>query len=134
MEETEKNILRITTWKIQAAPVNCTTRTLYLDVLDVYHSSVIEKAIKIVNIEGKNYEVFKTICRNAMKFSGKMCLMIILKVTKNQGFSFSLGSTFLENCWGMCQTHLFGTFRVKRQTEKYKYCNSWFHKLWKPLN
>ena len=27
-----------------------------------------------------------------MKFSGKMCLMIILKVTKNQGFT-----TFLEN-------------------------------------
>ena len=28
-----------------------------------------------------------------MKFSGKMCLMIILKVTKNQSFSFSLEDT-----------------------------------------
>ena len=33
-----------------------------------------------------------------MKFSGKICLMIILKVTKNQSFSFSLEDTVkLEN-------------------------------------
>ena len=31
-----------------------------------------------------------------MKFSGKMCLMIILKVTKNQGFTLSLEDTFFE--------------------------------------
>ena len=31
-----------------------------------------------------------------MKSSGKMCLMIILKVTKNQGFTLSLEDTFLE--------------------------------------
>ena len=33
-----------------------------------------------------------------MKFSGEICLMIILKVTKNQSFSFSLEDTVkLEN-------------------------------------
>ena len=32
-----------------------------------------------------------------MKFSGMMCIMIILKVTKNQGFTLSLDDTFLEN-------------------------------------
>ena len=31
-----------------------------------------------------------------MKFSGKMSLMIILKVTKNQGFTLSLGDIFSQ--------------------------------------
>ena len=31
-----------------------------------------------------------------MKFSGKMCFKIILKVTKNQGFTLSLEDTFFE--------------------------------------
>ena len=31
-----------------------------------------------------------------MKFSGKICLKIILKVTKNQGFTLSLEDTFIE--------------------------------------
>ena len=35
-----------------------------------------------------------------MKFSGKMCLMIILKVTKNQGFTLSLEDIFFEKPQG----------------------------------
>ena len=31
-----------------------------------------------------------------MKFSEKMCLKIMLKVTKNQGFTLSLKDTFFE--------------------------------------
>ena len=31
-----------------------------------------------------------------MKFSGEMCFEIILKVTKNQGFTLSLENTFFE--------------------------------------
>ena len=31
-----------------------------------------------------------------MKFSGKMCFEIILKVTKNQGFTLFLEDTFFE--------------------------------------
>ena len=31
-----------------------------------------------------------------MKFSGKMCLMIILKVTKNQGFNLCLENTVFK--------------------------------------
>ena len=31
-----------------------------------------------------------------MKFSGKMCLKIILKVTKNQGFTLYLEDTFFK--------------------------------------
>ena len=35
-----------------------------------------------------------------MKFSGKMCFEIILKVTKNQGFTLSLADTFFEKPQG----------------------------------
>ena len=35
-----------------------------------------------------------------MKFSGKICLKIILKVTKNQGFTLSLEDTFSERPQG----------------------------------
>ena len=35
-----------------------------------------------------------------MKFSGKMCLKITLKVTKNQGFSLSLEDTLCEKTHG----------------------------------
>ena len=38
-----------------------------------------------------------------MKFSGKMCLKIKLKVTKNQGFSLSLEDTLFEKPQGECQ-------------------------------
>ena len=35
-----------------------------------------------------------------MKFSKKVCLKIILKVTKNQGFTFSVEDTFFEKLQG----------------------------------
>ena len=35
-----------------------------------------------------------------MKYSGKMCLKIILKVTKNQGVTVSLEDTFFEKTTG----------------------------------
>ena len=36
-----------------------------------------------------------------MKFSGKMCLKMILKVTKNHGFSLSLEYTLFEKPQGV---------------------------------
>ena len=48
-----------------------------------------------------------------MKFSGKMCLMIILKVTKNQGFTLRLEDTFLEKPQGS-QFDPLSRFRVKK--------------------
>ena len=36
-----------------------------------------------------------------MRFSGKMCFKIILKVTKNQDFTLSLGDTFFEKPLGI---------------------------------
>ena len=38
-----------------------------------------------------------------MKFSGKMCLKIILKMTKNQGFTLSLEDTFFKKPQGGSQ-------------------------------
>ena len=43
-----------------------------------------------------------------MKFSGKMCLKITLKVTKKQGFTLSLENAFLEKKQGVSSC-----FRVK---------------------
>ena len=49
-----------------------------------------------------------------MKFSGKMCFKIILKVTKNQAFTFSLEDTFFEKPqWGGGQFDLLRHIRVK---------------------
>ena len=53
--------------------------------------------MKIVNIFGENLHVFWTSWGISMKFLGKMWLIIILKITKNQGFILSLEDTFLEN-------------------------------------
>ena len=45
-----------------------------------------------------------------MKFSGKMRLTIIFKVTKKQGFILSLEDTFLEKPQGGCALRLVQIF------------------------
>ena len=55
-----------------------------------------EKLMKIVNIDGENLHIFWTTRGISMKFPGKLWLIIILKVSKNQGFIFSLEDTFLK--------------------------------------
>ena len=42
-----------------------------------------EKIMKIVNTDTENVHIFWTIWGLSIKFSGKMWIMIILKVTKN---------------------------------------------------
>ena len=49
-----------------------------------------------------------------MKFSGKMWLMIIIKVTKKQGFKLSLEDTFFEKSQGEGQIDTPKRFRVKK--------------------
>ena len=44
-----------------------------------------KKLMKIVNIDKENVHSLRTTWGLSMKFSGKMCLMIILKVTKMPG-------------------------------------------------
>ena len=56
--------------------------------------------MKIANIDREILHNFWTTWGISIKFSGKMCLMIILKVTKNQGFTLSLEDTFFKKPHG----------------------------------
>ena len=58
------------------------------------------KLMKIDNIDREIVHIFWTTWRNSLKFLGKMCLKIILKVTKNHGFTLSLADTFSEKPQG----------------------------------
>ena len=49
--------------------------------------------IKIINIDKENVHIFQSTRGISMKFSGKMRLMIILKVIKKQGFTLSVENT-----------------------------------------
>ena len=52
--------------------------------------------MKIANSDREILHNFLTTWGISMKFSGKMCLLILLKVTKNQGFTLSSEDTFFE--------------------------------------
>ena len=56
--------------------------------------------MKIANIDREILHNFWTTWGISMKFSGKMCLMIILKVTKKQGFIIIIEDTFFEKPQG----------------------------------
>ena len=53
-----------------------------------------EKSMKIVNIEGENLRILWAMWETSTKFSGKMWLTMILKVTKKQGFTLTLKYNF----------------------------------------
>ena len=56
--------------------------------------------MKIANIDREILHNFWTTWEISMKFSGKMWLMIILKLTKNQGFTLSLEGTYFKKSQG----------------------------------
>ena len=58
------------------------------------------KLMKIANIDREILHIFWTTWGIPMKFSGKMWLMIIIEVTKNQGFNLSLKDTFFKKPQG----------------------------------
>ena len=49
--------------------------------------------MKIANVDREILDNFWTTWWISMKISGKMCLMLILKVTKNQGSTLTLEDT-----------------------------------------
>ena len=57
--------------------------------------------MKIVNMDEENLHIFWMTWEISMKCSGKMWLMIILKVTKNQGFTLSVEDTVLKKPQGV---------------------------------
>ena len=71
-----------------------------------------EKMMEIVNIKEENLNTFWMAWGIFKKLSKKMWLMIILKVTKNQGFAFFLENTFLEKPQGASNCTPHTLFRV----------------------
>ena len=63
------------------------TSLVYLEQANVKKS---KKLLKLANIDEENLDVFRMISSISIKLSRKMCLMIILKVTKKQGFTPAL--------------------------------------------
>ena len=92
------NLFRVC-WNLKNADIVCYMLTLFVS-LQQENSKQYEKLVKMVNIEGENLCIFWRTWGNSIKFSGKMWLMIILKVTKNQGFILSLENIFLETLQG----------------------------------
>ena len=86
------------------------------------------KIDQTVNIGKENIDM-------SMKFSGEMCLMIILKITKKQDFSLPLQSTVLKKIQGEGggggQIE-FNTFRKKESRSEFTrlpsctFCNFWW--------
>ena len=62
--------------------------------------------MKIANIDREFLHIFWTTSGNSMKFSGKMCFKVILKVTKNQGSNLSIEDTFFKNTTGVGEANL----------------------------
>ena len=58
-----------------------------------------EKLMKTVNIDGENLYIFWTTWDISMKFSGKMWLMVILKVAKRQTLPPLYKIHFWKNHW-----------------------------------
>ena len=52
--------------------------------------------MKLASIDREFPHILWTTWGNSMKFSGKMCFKIVLKVTKKQGFTLLLENTFFE--------------------------------------
>ena len=59
------------------------------------------KLMKIANIDREVLHIFRTTWRILMKFSGKMFLVIILKLTRSQCFTFFVEDAFLKNHRGV---------------------------------
>ena len=75
------------------------TSLLYADVISFFVTSKcqkIRKLMKIVNPDEENLHIFWTTCGVSLKCSGKMWIITILEVTKNQCYTISLEDTFLN--------------------------------------
>ena len=56
-------------------------------------SKKMKNLTKIVNIDKESLYICRATWEISKKYPGEMCLMIILKVTKRQGFTFCLKNT-----------------------------------------
>ena len=72
----------------------CWHRLLQAAVISFFVTRKLRKITEIANTDRESLHMFWTIWRILMKFSGKLWLMIISKVTKSQGFTL-----FLQDGW-----------------------------------
>ena len=81
----------------------CWHHVSYTDFISLFATSKCQKnqkmMIDIVNIDEETLHIFRTNWGISMKFSGKMCLMIISKVKKPQGFILSRKCSFGKTSW-----------------------------------
>ena len=71
---------------------------LYTDVNSLFATRKYQKKkkmMKIVHIGKESLQFFPATLGILTKFPGKMCLMILLKVSKRQGFALSLENSVL---------------------------------------
>ena len=104
------NLKSILLWIIVKQPISsrlkvkkCWYHLLYVTSLGSLLQGNVKKSgklMKVVNIDGENLYIFRTTSGISKKFSGKVGLTIILKVTKNQGFTLSLEDMVSEKTKG----------------------------------
>ena len=68
--------------------------------------------MKIANIDREILHIFWTTWGMSMTFLGKMSLMTVLKVNKNQGLTLSLEDKFFEKPQGGSNRPLASRFKV----------------------
>ena len=86
--------------------------------------------MRIVNIDSETLYIFWTTGGFSMKFSVKLKLMMILIVTKNQGFTLSPENTFLEKSQvgiKLTHTHTHTHTRTRTQTHTLRHSSSSSH-------
>ena len=92
------------------------------------------KSLKIANIARENLHIFWTTCGISIELSGKMWLMITLKVTKNQGFTLPLFTRWIfekttgKGGEGSNWPPSPSSFRVKIKKNYLKFCENFSFK------
>ena len=78
-----------------------------MSLVSLQHGNVkkSKKSMKVANIDRENLDISEPFEELQWNFSGKMLLMIILKVTLNQGFTLSLEDAFYEKQQGRLYLH-----------------------------
>ena len=97
------------------------TSSVISDVISLFVTKKCQKVQKIDEdrwkyIDREILHIFGTTWEILMKFSGKLWLVIISKVPKEQGFTLSLKDTVFEKTQGVGQIDPTNRFRIKQDS------------------
>ena len=112
------NLFKVS-WRQKNAGIICYMLTS-LACLQQENVKKSRKLMKLANIDEENLHIFLATWGTLMKFSEKMCLIIILKVTKKQGFTSSVENTVLKKPQGGDQIDSPSLFRVKKTLDPWQ--------------